>query len=216
MLQHHQVPTLEYLVNKLPAPRDIPSLTEYQAKESLLKLRKLLDAIMEAVKQLHHWSLCLNFEATAVVEQSRLNDKTHNKQMHELTKMLAKICDLNQEPFKAIFNRAAENSKKIELMAWHITNKMANMSHPRMISKPTTRVKNALKKLDKQADRYNALSNRIFKTSQTYHAVSLALADRGGPPPQCYVPATNATTPLIFPIHLKEFGGCCIGYCRRG
>jgi len=159
MLQQHQVPTLKDLVNKLPAARDIPSLTKDQAKESLLESWKLLDATVEAVKQLHHWSLCLNFEATAVVEQSRLNDKTHNRQMHELTEMLAKICDLNREPFRAIFNRAAENLEKIELMAWQITNKMVNMSHARMISKLTTRVKNNLKKLDKQADEFNQLSD---------------------------------------------------------
>jgi len=53
MLQQHQVPTLKDLVNKLLAARDIPSLTEYQAKESLLKSRKLLDATVgsQAVKQ---------------------------------------------------------------------------------------------------------------------------------------------------------------------
>jgi len=86
----------------------------------------------------------------------------------------------------------------IELMAWHITNKMANMSCPRMISKLTTRVKNTLKKLDKQADEYNALSDRIFKTSQMYHAASLALAERGGPPPQWYVPGNQRNNPLNF------------------
>jgi len=146
--QQRQVPTLKELVNRLPPARDIPSLSKYQAKEALLKSRKLLDATVEAVKQLHHWSLSLNFEAMAVMEQSRLNDKTHNKQVNELTEMLARICDLNQEPFRAIFNRAGENSETIELMAWHITNKMANMSCPRMISKLTTRVKNAVKKLN--------------------------------------------------------------------
>jgi len=103
---------------------------------------------------------------------------------------------------KAIFNRAAENSEKIKLMAWHMTNKMVNTWQARMISKLTTRVKNALKKLDKQANEYNALSNQIFETSQLYHTASFALADKGGPPPQWYVPATNAITPLIFPIHL--------------
>jgi len=96
MLQQQQVSTLEDLVNKLPAPRDIPSLTKYQAKEALLKLRKLLNATVEAVKQLHHyWSLSLNFEVMAVVEQSRLNYNIHNQQMHQLTEMLGKICDLN-------------------------------------------------------------------------------------------------------------------------
>jgi len=153
---------------------------------------------MEAVKQLHHWSLSLNFEVTAVVEQSRLNDDIHNQQMHQLKEMLGKICDLNREPFRAIFNRAGENSETIELMAWHITNNMANMSHPRMISKLTTRVKNAVKKLDKQADEYNALSDQIFETSQMYHAASLALAERGGPPPQWYVPGNQRNNPLNF------------------
>jgi len=172
--QQRQVPTLKELVNRLPPARDIPSLSEYQAKEALLKSRKLLDATMEAVKQLHHWSLSLNFEATAAVEQSRLNNDIHNKQVNELTEMLARICDLNQEPFRAIFNRAGENSKTIKLMA----NNMANMSCLRMILKLTTRVKNAVKKLDKQANEYNALSDQIFETSQMYHA------------------------PLIFPIHL--------------
>jgi len=68
-------------------------------------------------------------------------------------------------------------------MAWHMTNKMENTSRARMISKLTTRVKNALKKLDKQADEYNALSDRIFKTSQIYHAASFALTSKEGPPP---------------------------------
>jgi len=89
------VPTLKQLVERLPTVRDIPSLTEDQAKESLLKSRKLLDATVKAVKQLHHWSLQLNFKVTVVVEQSRLNNKTHNKQVNELTEMLARICDLN-------------------------------------------------------------------------------------------------------------------------
>jgi len=127
-MMQQPVPTLKQLVDCLSTERDIPTLTEYQAKESLLESRKLLDATVEAVKQLHHWSLRLNFEATAVVEQSRLNNETHNKQVNELTEMLARICDLNQEPFRAIFNRAAENSKEIELMAWHQTNKMVNTS----------------------------------------------------------------------------------------
>jgi len=95
MLQQ-PVTTLEQLVELLPPARDIPSLTEDQVKESLLESWKLLDATVEAVKQLHHWSLRLNFEATVVIEQSRLNNNVHNKQTTELTKMLAKICDLNQ------------------------------------------------------------------------------------------------------------------------
>jgi len=76
------------------------------------------------------------------------------------------------------------------------------MSRARMISKLTTRVKNNLKKLDKQANKFNQLSDQIFETSQMYHAVSLALSSNGGPPPKWYIPATNATTPLIFPIPL--------------
>jgi len=86
----------------------------------------------------------------------------------------------------------------IELMAWHITDKMPNMSFPRMISKLMTRVKNAVKKLNKQADKYNALSDQIFETSQQYHAASLALAKRGGPPPQWYVPGNQRNNPLNF------------------
>jgi len=78
-MMQQPVPTLKQLVDCLPTERDIPSLTEYQAKVSLLESRKLLNATVEAVKQLHHWSLRLNFEVTVVVEQSRLNDETHNK-----------------------------------------------------------------------------------------------------------------------------------------
>jgi len=91
--QQHQVPTLEELVNRLPPARDIPSLTEDQLRQSLLKAWKLLDATVEVVKQLQNWSMRLNFEATVVVEQSRLNDKIHNKLTTELTQMLDKICD---------------------------------------------------------------------------------------------------------------------------
>jgi len=50
---------------------------------------------MEVVKQLHHWSLSVNFETTAAFEQSRLNNDIHNQQVNELTEVLAKICDLN-------------------------------------------------------------------------------------------------------------------------
>jgi len=96
MLQQHQeLPTLNELVERLPSARDIPSLTDDQAKEALLKSRRLLDATVQAVKQLHHWSLNLNFEATAAIEQLRLNDEIHNQQVQGLTEMLAKICDLN-------------------------------------------------------------------------------------------------------------------------
>jgi len=83
MLQR-QVPTLKELVKRLPTARDIPSLTKDQAKQSLLESRRLLDATVQAVKQLHHWSLSVNFEATAALKQSRLNNKTHNKQINEL------------------------------------------------------------------------------------------------------------------------------------
>jgi len=98
MLQQHQaqaVPTLKELVDRLPSTRDIPSLTYEQAKEALLESRRLLDATVQAVKQLHHWSLKLNFEATAVVEQLRLNNDIHDQQVQGLTEMLQKICDLN-------------------------------------------------------------------------------------------------------------------------
>jgi len=98
MLQQHQaqaVPTLKELVDRLPSTRDIPSLTDKQAKEALLESRRLLNATVQAVKQLHHWSLKLNFEATAAIEQSRLNNDLHNQQVQGLTEMLAKICDLN-------------------------------------------------------------------------------------------------------------------------
>jgi len=211
MLQQHQeVPTLEELVERLPSARDIPSLTKDQAKEALLKSRKLLNATVQAVKQLHHWSLNLNFEATAAIE---LNNKIHNQQVHGLTEMLAKICDLNREPFRAISNRAAEDAETIQMMAWHITNRMPNMSQQRMILKLTRRVKNSVKKLDKLADDYSNLAGRIYKTSQQYHAASLALSKRGGPPPLNFfrsslrntgvVPlVTGNLTPLIFSVHL--------------
>jgi len=129
MLQQHQaVPTLEELVERLPSARDIPSLTNDQAKEALLKSRRLLDATVQVVKQLHHWSLNLNFEATAAVKQSRLNNEIHNQQVQGLTEMLAKICDLNQEPFRAICNRAAEDEDIIWMFAWQITDRMPNMT----------------------------------------------------------------------------------------
>jgi len=119
-------------------PRDIPFLTKDQSRQSLLEARKLLDSMVVAVKQLHNWSLRLNFKATTVVEQSRLNNGVHNKHIHELTEMLDKITDLNWKPFRVIFNRATKYFKKIEMMAWQITNKMVNMSHGRKIAKLTT------------------------------------------------------------------------------
>jgi len=195
MLQR-QVPTLEELVKRLPTARDIPSLTKDQAKQSLLKSRRLLDATVQAVKQLHHWSM--NFEATAAIEQSRLNDETHNKQINELTEMFIKVCALNQEPFRAIFDRAAEDPKALDRLAWHITDKMQNMSHQRLVSKLTTRVKNSVKRLDKLADDFNKLSDRIFNASLMYHGASLALANRGGSCPQWYVPGNQRNNPLNF------------------
>jgi len=204
MLQQHQaVPTLKELVERLPSARDIPSLTDDQAKEALLESCKLLNATVQVVKQLHHWSLNLNFEATAAVKQSRLNDEIHNQQVQGLTEMLAKICDLNWEPFRAISNRAAEDSETIQMRAWHITDRMPNMSWQRLISKLTRRVKNSVKKLDKLADNYNELSDRIYKASQQYHAASLELSERGGPPPQWYVPWNQRNNPLNF-FHLSS------------
>jgi len=201
MLQEQQVPTLKELVNQLPSPRDIPFLTKDQSRQSLLEARKLLNSTVVAVKQLHNWSLHLKSKAMTVVEQSRFNNKTHNKQVHKLTEMLAKITDLNWEPFRAIFNRATKDFEKIELMAWHITNKMVNMSHARKIAKLTTQVKNTLKKLDKQADKFNALSDLIFETSQIYHTVSLSLTSKGGPLPQWYVHGNQNNNPLNFFPH---------------
>jgi len=198
MLQQHRVTTHEELVDRLPTARDIPSLTKDKAKQALLKSRKLLDATMEAVKQLHHWSLSVNFEATAAIEQSRLNNETHNKQINELTEMFIKVCHLNWEPFRAIFDRAAEDPKALDWLAWHITDKMQNMSHQRLVSKLTTRVKNSIKKLDKLADNYSKLSDRIFDSSLMYHAASLVLANRGGPCPQWYVPSNQRNNLLNF------------------
>jgi len=199
MLQQHQaVPTLEELVERLPSTRDIPLLTDNQAKEALLESRKLLDATVQAVKQLQWWSLNLNFEATAAIKQSRLNDDLHNQQVQGLTEMLAKICNLNGEPFRAICNRAAEDKETILNMAWEITDRMPNMTRQRLISKLTTRVKNAVKKLDKMGDDYKELLDRIFKTSLQYHAASLTLSERGGPPPKWYVPGNQWNNPLNF------------------
>jgi len=187
---------------QITTSKDIPFLTEDQSRQSLLEAQKLLNATVEAVKQLQNWSMRLNFEAMAVVEQSRLNNNVHNKQVHKLTKMSAKITDLNWEPFRVIFNRATKDFEKIKLMAWHITNKMVNMSHARKIAKLTTRVKNTLKKLDKQANKFNALSDQIFETSQMYHAVSFSLTSNGGPPPQWYVHGNQSNNPLNFSLHL--------------
>jgi len=199
MLQQHQaVPTLEELMERLPSTRDIPSLTDDQAKEALLESRKLLDATVQAVKQLHHWSLNLNFEATAAFEQSRLNNELHNQQVQGLTEMLAKICDLNREPFRAICNRAAEDEETIRMFAWQIMDRMPNMTRQRLLSKLTTRVKNVIKKLNKMADDYNELLDKIYETSLQYHAASLVLSKKGGPPPKWYVPGNQQHNPLNF------------------
>jgi len=203
MLQQHQqatTPTLEELVDRLPSTRDIPSLTDEQAKGALLESRRLLDATVEAVKQLHHWSLRLNLEATAVVEQSRLNDDIHNQQVQGLTEMLERISNLNREPFKALFNRAAEHSDSVQQVAWHITDKIRNKGRHKLLQGLTTRVKNAVKRLDKLADDFNDLSERIFTASLNYHAASLALTENGGARPQWYVPGNQRSNPLIFPI----------------
>jgi len=75
---------------------------------------------------------------------------------------------------------------------------MLNMSHQRLVSKLTTRVKNSVKKLDKLADDFNKLLDRIFDASLMYHRASLALANRGGPCPQWYVPGNQRNNPLNF------------------
>jgi len=76
----------------------------------------------------------------------------------------------------------------LDQLAWHITDRMPNMSRQRLISKLTRRVKNAIQKLDKLADDYKELSDKIFEASLMYHGTSLALANSGGPPPKWYVP----------------------------
>jgi len=67
-----------------------------------------------------------------------------------------------------------------------------------LILKLTRRVKNSVQKLDKLADDYNELSDRIYKASQQYHAASLVLSKRGGPPPQWYIPGNQHNNPLNF------------------
>jgi len=200
MLQQQQVPTLEQLVDRLPSTRDIPLLMDEQAKEALLESRRLLDATVQAVKQLHHWSLNLNYQATAVVEQLRLNDNLHNQQVQGLTEMLERISNLNWEPFKALFDRAAEDSNRVQQVAWHITDKIQNKGHHKLMQGLTTRVKNAVKRLDKLADNFNDLSDRILAASLHYHGASLALSEKGGARPQWYIPGNQRSNPLIFPI----------------
>jgi len=92
-------------------------------------------------------------------------------------------------------------------MAWHITDRMPNMSQQRMIWKLTMRVKNYIKKLDKLADNYSELTDKIYKTSQQYHAASLVLSERGGPCPQWYVPGNQLNNPLnFFRLSLRNTG----------
>jgi hypothetical protein len=76
--------------------------------------------------------------------------------------------------------------------------RMPNMTRQCLLSKLTTRVKNAIKKLNKMADDYNKLSEKIYQTSLQYHAASLALSKRGGPPPKWYVPRNQRHNPLNF------------------
>jgi len=83
-------------------------------------------------------------------------------------------------------------------MAWEITDRMPNMTRQCLISKLTTRVKNAVKKLNKMANNYKELLDRIFEMSLQYHAASLALSKRGGPPPKWYIPGNQWNNPLNF------------------
>jgi len=103
MLQQ-PVPTLKELINQLTSLRDIPSLSEDQEKQSLHEAKHLLDAMVAAFQQLHNWSIQLNFEGQAVIEQSKLNDDVHNKQVDALTEMLGKMRDLKRDPLKAIID----------------------------------------------------------------------------------------------------------------
>jgi len=109
MLQEQQLPTFKELVNRLPSLRDIPSLSKDQAKQSLLKARKLLDATVVAVQQLHNWSLRLNFEAQVVVKRSTLNDNLHNRQMDGLTDILLEMFEKNRNPFKALIEHVGKD-----------------------------------------------------------------------------------------------------------
>jgi len=76
--------------------------------------------------------------------------------------------------------------------------RMPNMTRQRLLSKLTTRVKNVIKKLNKMADDYNELLDKIYKTSLQYHAASLVLSKKGGPPPKWYVPGNQQHNPLNF------------------
>jgi len=145
MLQK-QVPTLEELVNQLPSLRDIPFLREKQVKQALHEAKRLLDATVIAFQQLHNWSLQLNFEAWAVMEQSKVNDDVNNKQVDALTEMLGKMSNLNQDPFRAIINQAAKDFEEIEKMSLQINFMLRKMVEVSKIGYLTTQVKNMLKK----------------------------------------------------------------------
>jgi len=93
------------------------------------------------------------------------------------------------------------------MFAWQIMDRIPNMTRQRLISKLTTKVKTAVKKLNKMADDYKELSDRIFKTSQQYHAASLALSEKGGPPPRWYVPRNQRHNPLNFFLYLQGTRG---------
>jgi len=74
------------------------------------------------------------------------------------------------------------------------------MSNARKIAKLTTQVKNTLKKLDHQADKFKALSQHIFETSQTYHAALQTLQAYSRPPPMVH-PWQPKQQPLNFFPH---------------
>jgi len=165
-------------------------LSEDQAKQFLHKARHLLDAMVVAFQQLHNWSLQLNFKGQAVVEQSKLNNDLHNEQADALTKMLGQMSASNKNPFKAIINRAAENFEEIGKMSWQINFMLRKMGKARKITYLTTQVKNALKKLDREADDFNAISQQIYQTSLTYYMASQMLESYSGalPPPPMVCP----------------------------
>jgi len=63
-----------------------------------------------------------------------------------------------------------------------------------------------LKKLDKQANKFNELSQYIFETSQTYHAALMSLTSCGRPPPQWYIHSNQSNNPLIFSSYIRNAG----------
>jgi len=67
-------------------------------------------------------------------------------------------------------------------------------------------VKNTLKKLDQQADNFNALSQHIYDTSLSYFAALQTLEAYGGPPPQWYILGNQRNNPLIFSSSLRNAG----------